>query len=72
MKPYIVQNVRMKSAAGYYLGSIQFEGEDACPYDRDSLYYPSEEHLKFDYPNSISEEEAFQRAIYLNKYKKVD
>jgi hypothetical protein len=69
MKPYIVQNVRMKSAAGYYLGSIQFYGDDACPYDRDSSYYPSEEHVKFDYPNSISEEEAFNKAIYLKKYR---
>jgi hypothetical protein len=69
MKSYIASHVRMKSAAGWYLGSIEFDGVDACPYDRDSLYYPSEEWVKHDFPNSISEEEAFQKAIFYKKCK---
>jgi hypothetical protein len=71
MKSHVIGHVRMKSAAGWYLGSIEFDGTDTCPYDRDSLYYPSEEWLKHDFPNSISQEDAFQRAIVFKKYKEV-
>jgi hypothetical protein len=69
MKSYVIRHVRMKSAAGYYLGSIEFDGTDAQPYDRDSGYYQSEEWVKHDYPRSISQDEAFQKAIVYKWYK---
>lgn len=53
----------MKSNAGYYLGSIEFAGGEAQPYDRDSGYYPTEKWLQHDFPDSISEEEAFKTAF---------
>lgn len=68
-KPHVISHIRMKSAAGWYLGSIEFNGEDAQPYDRDSCYYPSEEYLQHEYSGSMSMEEAFQRAIVFKKYK---
>lgn len=58
----VISNVRMESAAGHYLGSVCFEAGFPEPYDRDSMYYPSEEWLKKDYPNSKSMEEVFDRA----------
>ena len=59
----IVSNVRMKSNAGHYLGSIEFESGEGQPYDRDSGYYPTEDWLKQEYPNSISMKEAFEQAF---------
>jgi hypothetical protein len=70
MKSHVISHVRMKSAAGWYLGSIEFDGIDACPYDRDSGYYQSEEYLNNDYPRSISQDEAFQKAIVYKWFKK--
>jgi hypothetical protein len=69
MKIHVISHVRMKSAAGWYLGSIEFNGEDAFPYDRDSGYYPSEELVKSEYPRSIGQDEAFQKAIVYKWYK---
>lgn len=59
----IVTNVRMQSNAGFYLGSIEFEYGDGQPYDRDSMYYPTEDWLKTEYPQSISMKEAFEKAF---------
>jgi hypothetical protein len=70
MKSYVIGHIRMKSAAGWYLGSIEFDGTDACPYDRDSGYYPSEEWVKHEYSRSISQDEAFQKAIVYKWFKK--
>lgn len=69
-KEYIVSFVRMQSAAGYYLGSISFEDGNGEPNDRDSGYYPSEEMLQSDYPNSISMKEAFDKARAWGKLSK--
>lgn len=55
----VINHVRMQSAAGWYLGSIEVENGEAQPYDRDSMYYPTEEHVRFDYPISIGLKEAF-------------
>lgn len=55
----VVSHVRMQSAAGWYLGSIEVENGEAQPYDRDSMYFPSEQHVEYEYPQSISLEEAF-------------
>jgi hypothetical protein len=57
----IIGHVRMESAAGWYLGSIEVENGEAQPYDRSSMYYPSEEWVRKEYPRSISLEEAFVR-----------
>ncbi|MED3792447.1 hypothetical protein P4571_08320 [Niallia alba] len=60
-KARVISHVRMQSAAGWYLGSIEVASEDAQPYDRDSMYYPSEEHVRSEYPASISLKEAFYK-----------
>lgn len=57
-----VHNVRLKSAAGYYIGTLEFTDGDADFYDRDSMYFPSDEFLKAEYPRSKSVEEAFVEA----------
>ncbi|MCM3109987.1 hypothetical protein [Lederbergia lenta] len=59
----IIKNVRMESAAGHYLGSIECSNEECQPYDRDSLYYPSEDWLKNEFPNSISLKDAYERGM---------
>ncbi|WP_079709806.1 hypothetical protein [Paraliobacillus ryukyuensis] len=59
----IINRVRMESAAGWYLGSIEFVEDEAQPYDRHSLYYPSEEWLKREFPRSISLKDAFDRGM---------
>ncbi|MEH7116186.1 hypothetical protein V7128_02005 [Neobacillus vireti] len=66
----IISNVRMESAAGFYLGSIEFIGQEAQPYDRDSMYYPSEELLHNDYANSISLKEAFEKGEAYNRLRR--
>jgi hypothetical protein len=58
----VISHVRMQSAAGYYLGSVDFEVGFPEPYDRDSCYYPTEEWVKHEYPRSISMEEALDKA----------
>jgi hypothetical protein len=58
----VITNVRMESAAGHYLGSVDFEAGFLEPYDRDSLYYPNEEWVKHEFPNSISMNEAIEKA----------
>lgn len=57
-----VSNIRLQSAAGWYVGTLEFDDGEAQPYERDSMYYPSEEFLKKEYPNSISLKEAFLKA----------
>lgn len=57
-----VHNVRLESAAGFYKGTLEFIDGDADFYDRDSMYYPTEELLKAEYPNSKSVQEAFVEA----------
>lgn len=59
---YIINNVRMKSGAGYHLGSLTFEAGFPEPYDRQSGYFASEAEIKYAYPNSISYAEAIQKA----------
>lgn len=65
----LIQHVRMQSNAGFYLGSIEFENGEGQPYDRDSGYYPTEEFLASEYPNSISLKEAFEKASQRGAYK---
>lgn len=69
VKRYVIKNVRLDSAAGHYVGSLEFGGGDVEFYDRDSEYYPNEKHLHFDYPTSISREEAFSKATMLSRGK---
>lgn len=59
---YIVSNVRFRSAAGWYLGEIDFEEGFPCPYSRMTGYYPSEEDVRKDYPDSLSFSEAIVKA----------
>lgn len=63
---FVISNVRMESAAGHYLGSIWFSRHSSVPEgqpnDRDSMYFPSEGWVKAEYPNSISMEEAYEKA----------
>lgn len=66
----IVSNVRLKSNAGFYVGSIEFSGGECDPYDRDSGYYPTEDWLKKEYPESISMKEAVERAFKRNMIPK--
>lgn len=63
----VINNVRMKSAAGYYLGSVECIKGEFQPYDRDSTYYPDEEWLKSDFPNSMSLKDAFERGLAREK-----
>lgn len=57
----VVRNVRLKSAAGWYVGTVEFYNFDEMDfYSRDSMYYPSEAMLKAEYPDSVSDKEAFQ------------
>lgn len=58
----VISYVRMESAAGHYLGGVDFEAGFPEPYDRDSMYYPSEEWVEHEYPRSISLEEACNKA----------
>lgn len=60
-KPRVINHVRMQSAAGWYLGSIEVENGEIQPYDRDSMYYPNEEWVQKEYPRSMSLKEAFER-----------
>jgi len=63
---FVISNVRMKSAAGHYLGSVWFSSTSSVaegqPNDRDSMYFTTEEWLEKEYPNSISMKEAYERA----------
>lgn len=56
----VVRNVRIKTNAGWYIGTIEFlDFEEMDFYSRDSGYYPTEDCVAAVYPNSISIEEAF-------------
>ena len=70
-KGHVIGHVRMESAAGWYIGSIEFLNGEASPWDKDefSCYYPNEVRLQQDYPRSMSLNEAFNRAERLGKYK---
>ena len=57
----IINNVRMESNAGWYLGAIEATDDCPQPYDRLSMYYPNEDWVKQEFPNSISLQEAFDR-----------
>lgn len=59
---YVVNNVRMKSGAGYYLGSLIFNEGYPEPYDRLSGYFPSEEAVFQAFPDSISFSDAVEQA----------
>lgn len=61
-----VFNIRLQSAGGWYVGILEFDAGEAQPYERDSMYYPSEEFLKKEYPNSISLKEAFLKGFSRN------
>lgn len=61
MSEVIIENVRMQSAAGYYIGSIACEDALIEPYSRETGYYPDEELLHHEYPDSLSFNEAFAR-----------
>ena len=58
----VVREVRLQSAAGWYVGSVEFYNfEEMDFYSRDTGYYPNEEMVKEEYPRSISTQEAFEK-----------
>lgn len=60
----VIRNVRQKSAAGWFVGALQFYDREHCEcYSKDTFYYPTEELCKFDNPQSISFDDALNRAI---------
>ena len=61
-KDGIYNNVIMKSAAGYYLGSVTFEEGFYEPYSRESYYYLTEVDVLKDYPTAITLQTAFDMA----------
>lgn len=65
----IISGVRMQSAAGWYIGSLDFEYGEPEPYDRDSMYYPFESYVRHEYPNSISVQEAIDKAKFYKWYR---
>ena len=67
----VMPNVRLESAAGWFIGAIEFYDYDEMnPYSRDTDYYPSENMLKSEYPHSISLEEACHKIKYDTLYKR--
>lgn len=67
----VIRHVRLESAAGWYVGSVEFYNfEEMDFYSRDTDYYPSEATLKRDYPESISVQEAFQKIQHDTLYKR--
>ncbi|QKE56498.1 hypothetical protein [Bacillus phage YungSlug] len=68
-KPYVMGHIRLQSAAGWYLGSVEFLNGEVQPYDKDDGYYPSESFLKSIYPRSISFGEALAKAKLMGRYK---
>lgn len=66
----VIRNVRLQSAAGWYVGAVEFYNfEEMDFYSRDSCYYPTESMLASDYPESISVEEAFNKIKFDRLYK---
>lgn len=58
----VIQHVRQQSAAGWFIGAVEFyDFEEMDIYSRDTGYYPTEEMLKEEYPRSISLQEAFNK-----------
>lgn len=58
----VIPDVRLKSAAGWYIGALEFYSFDEIDfYSRDTEYYPSDMMLYENYPNSISVEEAINK-----------
>jgi hypothetical protein len=64
MSNRVIRNVRQQSNAGWFVGGLDFEGDNAECWDKveESCYYPTEESLQRDYPTSISMKEACQTA----------
>lgn len=69
-KGIVIPNVRLRSEAGWYLGSIYCDGQDMHFNDRDTFYYPTEEWLLSDYPQSISMEQALAKGVARGKLSK--
>lgn len=59
---YILSDIRLTSGAGHYLGSLIFDEGFPEPYSRETGYYPTEESVKQDHPDSISYSEAIEKA----------
>lgn len=59
----IVNRVILRSAAGYYLGSVIYEDGCRQPYDRESGYFPSEVACKSEFPDSIYLSDADHYAV---------
>ncbi|MGG1444940.1 hypothetical protein ABE354_23400 [Brevibacillus laterosporus] len=58
----VIQNVRQESAAGWYVGSLEFLDDNVVCWDKETGYFPSEGLLKNHYPYSISMQEAYKKA----------
>lgn len=67
----IITNVRLESAAGWYIGSLEFYNFDEIDfYSRDTEYFPSESFLLSYYPESISIEDAINKINNDSLYKR--
>lgn len=59
---YIITNIRYSSGAGWYLGELIFDNGFPEPYSRITGYYPNEEAVQADFPDSISYSDALKQA----------
>lgn len=67
----VIRDVRIQSNAGWYVGAVQFYNYDEMDfYSRDTGYYPSEEMLSQEYPQSISIQEAFHKVKHDRLYSR--
>ncbi|QST02651.1 hypothetical protein IMZ31_19065 (plasmid) [Pontibacillus sp. ALD_SL1] len=67
----VVPNVRLQSAAGWYIGAVEFYSEEEMDfYSRNTEYYPNEGILRNEYSKSISVEEAFEKVKHHPLYQK--
>lgn len=58
----VIRDVRQQSAAGWFLGALEFYNfEEADCYSKDTEYYPNEKMLQQYYPHSISISEAYEK-----------
>ncbi|MFB0831472.1 hypothetical protein ACEU2D_17950 [Brevibacillus laterosporus] len=62
----VIQNVRQESAAGWYVGGLEFLEDNVVCWNKETGYFPSEVLLKNHYPCSISMEEACIKAKQRN------
>ncbi|MBG9776129.1 hypothetical protein ABD71_24735 [Brevibacillus laterosporus] len=58
----VIQNVRQESAAGWYVGGLEFFDDNVVCWNKETGYFPSEVILKNHYPYSISMETACIKA----------